>query len=588
MALTLRSVKGEPLTWNEVDGNWLFLEEAITDLATATNNALGTKISLDDLSVVIAAPSGSGNLSYNDETGVFTFTPPVIPTGGGGNGGGISFEDLSVTVTGPVAGENGMLEYNSSNGTFSYRVPSAVPELTKINKLLVETEGFPQPNPLFELVSNQKYFLHNDDMLSNSSQATLEFPTSPEIGDQIELWVNGLKTSDFMNNSTNISFVSNSNCPFFVQQKYVQEGTIRLKFDSYEVNVNIDFGAFEEIQNQGANFAFVFDIDEMEIQEFEIDASETNFGQNSSQYRIKNATPDPLKEFGAESLFYVLFPGSQTGFTVDNTYIGPGWKIELNQAHNLLLGAATIVNGENGSLPVSNNLALLFVVSSEPDMLQIPFKISLIIDGFTLLVEPVIGGDIENLPPGVDIEPFVGVLGETQNALLRFDNVSNGANNDTFLFTFSNFVYILQAPGENAANWDEIDIDTYIADCKMVGYHEFSDDNLNPQMITASNFPNPVNNSTFPGPFFNAAIQPDSVPNNWASVNLFGDNVFAIAPFQDEVGFEIQQASFGNTFENFSITQPVNNAYQKITFTCVEPQPDVFGSQSLAWQIHID
>lgn len=48
--------------------------------AAETGGGGGGGISLTDLSVVQNAASGTGNLSYNDVNGVFTYTPPVIPT----------------------------------------------------------------------------------------------------------------------------------------------------------------------------------------------------------------------------------------------------------------------------------------------------------------------------------------------------------------------------------------------------------------------------------------------------------------------------------------------------------------------------
>jgi hypothetical protein len=64
-----RAIKGSALTWTEGDAN-------ITNL----NN---DKIELTDLSVGTAGTaSGSGAIAYNNTTGVFTYTPPVIPAAG--------------------------------------------------------------------------------------------------------------------------------------------------------------------------------------------------------------------------------------------------------------------------------------------------------------------------------------------------------------------------------------------------------------------------------------------------------------------------------------------------------------------------
>jgi hypothetical protein len=133
-----RAAKGSALTWTEGDAN-------ITNL----NN---DKIELTDLSVSTATASGGGSLSYNDTTGVFTFTPAV--TGGGGatalddltdvvittpatgeiliydgtdwiNGdAGIDLVDLSVGAEGTASG-NGSIAYDNTTGVFTYTPPTA-------------------------------------------------------------------------------------------------------------------------------------------------------------------------------------------------------------------------------------------------------------------------------------------------------------------------------------------------------------------------------------------------------------------------------------------------------------------------------
>ena len=67
--IVTRAGKGSALTWTEGDAN-------ITNL----NN---DKIELTDLSVgTEGTASGDGAISYNNTTGVFTYTPPVIPAAG--------------------------------------------------------------------------------------------------------------------------------------------------------------------------------------------------------------------------------------------------------------------------------------------------------------------------------------------------------------------------------------------------------------------------------------------------------------------------------------------------------------------------
>lgn len=48
--------------------------------ATATGGSGGGSINLTNLSVSSQGASGSGSLSFNDQTGVFAFTPPNLST----------------------------------------------------------------------------------------------------------------------------------------------------------------------------------------------------------------------------------------------------------------------------------------------------------------------------------------------------------------------------------------------------------------------------------------------------------------------------------------------------------------------------
>lgn len=66
--IVTRTGKGSALTFAEGDANF-----------TNLNN---DKIELDDISVTQASASGTGALSYNNTSGVLTYTPPVLPAAG--------------------------------------------------------------------------------------------------------------------------------------------------------------------------------------------------------------------------------------------------------------------------------------------------------------------------------------------------------------------------------------------------------------------------------------------------------------------------------------------------------------------------
>jgi hypothetical protein len=73
MAITLRLTKGSELTFQELDNNFTDLNGRVSALETSDAN----DISLTSLSVTTAS-AGTAGLSYNNTTGVFTYTPPDL------------------------------------------------------------------------------------------------------------------------------------------------------------------------------------------------------------------------------------------------------------------------------------------------------------------------------------------------------------------------------------------------------------------------------------------------------------------------------------------------------------------------------
>ena len=66
--IVTRTGKGSALTFAEGDANFTNLND--------------DKIELTDLSVTQNSASGTGTLTYNNTTGTFSYTPPVIPAAG--------------------------------------------------------------------------------------------------------------------------------------------------------------------------------------------------------------------------------------------------------------------------------------------------------------------------------------------------------------------------------------------------------------------------------------------------------------------------------------------------------------------------
>lgn len=99
---------GQVLKWNSTAGHW----EPSTDLQSSA----GSGIALGDLSVSTQSASSTPALTYDDLTGVFSYTPPLISNF-------ISLSSLSVGADASPSG-NGGIAYNSSTGVFTYTPPN--------------------------------------------------------------------------------------------------------------------------------------------------------------------------------------------------------------------------------------------------------------------------------------------------------------------------------------------------------------------------------------------------------------------------------------------------------------------------------
>jgi microcystin-dependent protein len=185
-----------------------------------------TGIEYTDLSVVVAStPFGNGNLTYNDNLGEFTFTPPVTfsgsyndlsntpnipsqlndlsdvivagtinnndviswdgahwtPTPLSSLGGGIALTNLSVTVNSPG---NPNLSYNNTTGVFSYTPPDLSAYLTSVAINLseisdVNISGTPSDGAVLKYnTSNSQWELGTDTSLSLTALSTVTNPAS--------------------------------------------------------------------------------------------------------------------------------------------------------------------------------------------------------------------------------------------------------------------------------------------------------------------------------------------------------------------------------------------------------------------------
>lgn len=159
------------------DGQVLKYNAAISKWAPASDltGAGGSGIGLGSLSVNVATPSGTGNFSYNNTTGVFTFTPSVaysLPSAttstlGGvyitdvtssgivNNSGGISLATASTTQLGGVKVDGTTITINGSG------VISSPTGNTRSTSAATSTPLADGASGTFTIVGFKGYFLYS-------------------------------------------------------------------------------------------------------------------------------------------------------------------------------------------------------------------------------------------------------------------------------------------------------------------------------------------------------------------------------------------------------------------------------------------
>jgi hypothetical protein len=98
---------GQVLKYNASTAKWVNASDLTGDG--------GSGIGLGDLSVTVASASGNGTLSYDNSTGIFTFTPPNLSSF-------ITLSSISVEQATTPSG-NGSLVYSSGTGVFTFTPP---------------------------------------------------------------------------------------------------------------------------------------------------------------------------------------------------------------------------------------------------------------------------------------------------------------------------------------------------------------------------------------------------------------------------------------------------------------------------------
>lgn len=166
---------------------------------TWTNVPQGGGVALNDFSVSTNTASGSGSLSYDDSTGVFTFTPPNLS----------SYASLTgFSVTTNTAQGGGSLSYNNTSGVFTFR-PADVGGLASLSDFSIVTNTASGGGSLsYNNTTGQFTFTPPD--LSGAT-ADLVDDTTPQLGGDLDLNGNNIAGTGNINISGDVaatSFVS--------------------------------------------------------------------------------------------------------------------------------------------------------------------------------------------------------------------------------------------------------------------------------------------------------------------------------------------------------------------------------------------
>lgn len=146
---------------------------------------LNTKVELDDISVTTGAGAETAALSYNNSTGVFTFTPVTTADL-------TALDDFSVT-TGAGA-ETSALTYDNTTGVFTF-TPVTTADLTALDDFSVTTASASGAGSLsYNNTTGVFTFAPADTSLLPFIE-TIDEDTSPQLGGNLDVLTNEITTS---------------------------------------------------------------------------------------------------------------------------------------------------------------------------------------------------------------------------------------------------------------------------------------------------------------------------------------------------------------------------------------------------------
>lgn len=152
---------GQALVYNS--GQWI-------------NSTVSGGVTLSSFSTASATASGGGSLSYDNTTGIFTFTPPDLSTYA-------SLGAFSITTS--TANAGGSLSYNNGTGVFTFR-PAAVSTFVELTDFSVTTD----------VASGGGGLSYNNTTgvftFTPSAGGDLVNDTTPQLGGDLDLNGNGI------------------------------------------------------------------------------------------------------------------------------------------------------------------------------------------------------------------------------------------------------------------------------------------------------------------------------------------------------------------------------------------------------------
>jgi len=110
-----------------------------TEWTPAADGGGGGGISLTDISVAQNAASGAGTLSYNNASGVITYTPPVLFDGAYGSLTGAPTIPTNITDLSITDGTSGQVLTTDGSGSFSFATPSGSSDLGSLTDVSSST-----------------------------------------------------------------------------------------------------------------------------------------------------------------------------------------------------------------------------------------------------------------------------------------------------------------------------------------------------------------------------------------------------------------------------------------------------------------